>query len=224
MLKKYFLLFVSFVTCCLADDTIDEFKPYRDLKKILPYKSTIGVYYSNGFEIEEIFSKHPIRQALEVGSFLGTGSTAHIGRLLQSKKNAKLFAVDHWLGSTEHQIGEGAYDPILPLLYEQFLSNMIHLNLKGTVVPIRMESSDAAQYLNKTFDFIYIDAEHLEEFVYKDLVVWYPHLNPNGIFCGDDWGTCVGVRNAVCRFARENNLELFHTSNFWRLLKKGESL
>jgi len=112
----------------------------------------------------------------------------------------------------------------LPLLYEQFLSNMIHLQLTNVVVPIRMESVDAANKLNQTFDFIYIDAEHLEEFVYNDLVAWYPHLNANGVFCGDDWGTCVEVRNAVIRFAKENDLEIINSSNFWRLLKKGEKV
>jgi len=217
---NYFLIIFVCICSCLLGDALEYKKAYQELATVLPYRSTIGIYYSNAKEIEEIFQTHQITKALEVGSFLGTGSTAHIGQLLQSRKGSNLFAVDHWLGSYNHQEGLNAYDPILPLLYDQFLSNMIHLKLTNVVIPIRMESVAAAQYLNELFDFIYIDAEHLEEFVYNDLVAWYPHLKENGVFCGDDWGTSEDVRIAVTRFANENNLELIHTSNFWRLLKK----
>ncbi|MCF7852558.1 MAG: class I SAM-dependent methyltransferase [Simkaniaceae bacterium] len=220
---KLVFVFIMSLNCLMHAGQVYP-RPYSSLEKILPYRTTLGTYYSNGIEIERIFNTHKIVKALEVGSFLGTGSTAHIAKLMKSRANAKLYAVDHWLGSYNHQVGGTAYDPILPKLYDQFLSNMVHLGLTKIVVPIRMDSVEASKFLNETFDFIYIDAEHLEEFVYNDLVAWYPHLNLGGVFCGDDWGTCGDVRNAVRRFASENNLEIFTGSNFWRLLKKGEML
>ena len=224
-MKKYLLLAVpSIFFNSLVGDIKSYPEPYNQLEEILPFKQTIGVYYSNGAEIEQIFNTHKIITALEVGSFLGTGSTAHIGRLLKSQENARFFAVDHWLGSYNHQLGGTAYDPILPKLYDQFLSNIIHQELAHIVIPVQMESVDASKFLNEMFDFIYIDAEHLEEFVYNDLVAWYPHLNSDGVFCGDDWGTSIDVRNAVIRFANENNLKIFTGSNFWRLLKINEEL
>jgi hypothetical protein len=164
---------------------------------------------------------------IEIGSWVGGGSTRYIGSVLKrynrlsgatQNQKATLYAVDTWLGSLEHQPGQSAYDPILPQLYEQFLSNMIHWRLTDVVVPCRMTSLEAARTLDVHPDLIYIDGDHSTAAVYADLNAWYPVVKGHGILCGDDW-LWDSVRAAVEKFAAENNLHLYSAGNFWRLIK-----
>lgn len=139
-----------------------------------------------------------IKIVIEVGSWLGA-STRHIASLLPS--GGLVYAVDHWLGSAEHQQGQIFWNPALPHLYEIFLSNVIHAGLTEKIIPIRMESLEAAKQLNYVRpDLIYIDAGHETDAVLADLNAWYPYVQGHGILSGDDWGWST-VRNAVVAFA-----------------------
>lgn len=175
-------------------------------------------WYAHTPYIEEIFKQNDIHVVVEVGSRIGGGSTRHIAGLLKAKGGV-LYAVDTWLGSSEHQPGQQAYNPILPKLYEQFISNMIRWDLKETVIPMRMDSVSAARILKITPDFIYIDGEHSMAAVYADLTAWYPFIENRGIICGDDWGWET-VRRGVELFAYERKLNISTTpSGLWSLQK-----
>lgn len=172
-------------------------------------------YYCNASSIEKLFNQHDIHIVLEVGSWIGGGSTRHFGNLLKPK-GGLLYAVDTWLGSTTQQFNQEHYQPILPVVYEQFLSNMIHWGLTETVIPIRMNSITASKTLQVQPDLIYIDGEHTTEAVYADLHAWYPFVKDKGILCGDDWSWPT-VRVAVEQFAKEQNLKINAAGNFWLL-------
>ncbi len=155
-----------------------------------------------------------VKVVIEVGSWLGR-STRHIARRVQ--EGGKVYAVDHWLGSSEHQVGEANYHEGLDHLYEQFLSNIIHKKLTDRVIPIRMASAEAAQFLSDVKpDMVYIDADHSTEGVYRDLTLWFPYVKGHGILCGDDW-TWETVQVAIKRFAKEMGLVIESKHNFWRL-------
>lgn len=168
-------------------------------------------FYVNEEDIKDIFSKNTIQTGIEVGCWLGA-STRHIASLLP--QGGKLYAVDHFLGSEEHQNNGRIHR-----LYRQFLSNVIHAGLTDKIIPVKMYSLEAAQYLsNITADFIYIDAGHKTEDVLADLRAWYPRVREQGVFCGDDW-EWPSVRAAVQIFAEERNLIIESRVNFWRLIK-----
>lgn len=184
---------------------------YSKLTTLLP-EYDFG-YYANRIPIEALFKHNDIQIVIEVGSWLGGGSTKHFAKLVQPK-NGKVYAVDTWLGSSTQQAGQIHYQPILPYAYEQFLSNMIHWKLDTTVIPCRMTSLEASQVLDVVPDLIYIDAEHTYVSVYQDLTAWYPFVKNKGILCGDDW-MWPEVRRAVVQFANENNLKIKSSGNFW---------
>jgi hypothetical protein len=77
-----------------------------------------------------------------------------------------------------------------------------------------MTSFTAASYLGTKADLIYIDAAHDTNSVIEDITIWYPHLRPNGIFCGDDW-TWESVRKAVETMAIILNKKIGYEGNFW---------
>jgi predicted O-methyltransferase YrrM len=109
-------------------------------------------------------------------------------------------------------------------IYHQFLSNIIHRNLTDKITPLRMDSSIALDYFkekNIKFDLIYIDANHHYKPTLKHLEDYYPLLKEGGIMCGDDyvWNKKIGVKQAVDKFASDNNLQLKVVKNiFWYYL------
>jgi len=180
--------------------------PYSDIE-VLPFDA--HGWYENAQQIEQIFRQRKIRTVVEVGCWLGS-STRHIATLLP--QGGKLYAVDHWLGSVEHQQDTTH----LSCLYQQFLSNVIHARLTDKIIPVKMPSLEAADCLaGLKVDAVYIDASHDTQSVLQDLRAWYPFIKNHGVLCGDDWGW-DSVRQAVIIFARESGLRIYHAGNFWQ--------
>jgi hypothetical protein len=59
---------------------------------------------------------------------------------------------------------------------------------------------------NQHYDYIFIDGDHSQEEVYKDMVSWYPKLKTNGIFSGHDIHL-QEVQKALRNFMIENNIK-----------------
>ena len=200
-------------------------EPYSQLTELLPFNN--HGWYLNGECIKQLFKHNKISRVIEVGSWLGL-STRHIASLLP--EGGYLFAVDTWKGSEEHETNI-AWKILLPKLYEQFLSNVIHAKLIDKIIPVRMTSLQAAEFLKSEcgkIDLIYIDAAHDTKSVFEDLNAYYSYVEGNsGILCGDDW-LCDDVKEAVRMFAKNNSLTIFYEYNFWFLkdnsLKKSDSV
>jgi predicted O-methyltransferase YrrM len=211
MLRSLCLLLIG-TSCIFGKSQQDLPAPYNTAR-ILPFNEK--GWYLNGAPLAKLIRIHQVETIIEVGCWIGL-STRHLASCLPT--GGIVYAVDHWKGSPEHQPGQSAWSPDLALLYEYFLSNVIHERLTDKIIPIRMDSLTAAKELNVMADLIYIDASHETPAVYADMVAWYPHLKENGVFCGDDW-TYPSVRAAVRKFAVENQLKIEASENFWRLKK-----
>lgn len=212
---KYFFIVSAFFNSYLFSDVSQNLPaPYCDLKEVLPFNGH-GWYY-NGAWIEQLMKHNKITTAIEIGSWLGC-STRHIASLLQ--KNGTLYAVDTWQGSIEHYEHQ-EFAVMLPTLYDQFLSNIIHAQLTNIVIPIRIDSLKATDFFDQKLDnvdLIYIDAAHDTESVLLDIEAYWPFVKNNGgILCGDDWWWDT-VKAAVRFFAQANNLALYVGDNFWFL-------
>ena len=209
-------LFPSFVACNHIDSSA-----YSSLKTVLPYND-FGWYYAQEV-IEKIVKEQNVHVVIELGSWLGK-STRHIASTLP--EDGVVYAVDHWQGSPEHHQETFDYFPemktILPVLYEQFLSNVIHAKLTHKIIPWKMSTDEAIKRFHAEQirpDLIYVDAAHDEESVYKDLCNYYPLVKEHGTMCGDDWGwgeeQGFPVRRAVERFAKEHHLQIDLYANNW---------
>lgn len=171
-------------------------------------------FCGNPRQLREIFEEEEIHTVIEVGTWLGKSAMFMARRL---PEGGKVYAVDHWLGSEEHQEGEDFYHEAMPRLYQQFLSNVIDRGLAHKIVPVRKESTEAAAELDVYPDLIYIDASHDYLSVKRDLEAWFLHVTDGCVFCGDDW-RFPGVRQAVTEFAEERGFEVHSDKNFWRIL------
>lgn len=227
MKLKYIILFfiqsLSILNVQAISDNIQNLPtPYNSLEKILPFDD--HGWYFNGQWIQLLFKNNNIKTAIEVGSWLGK-STRHIASLLPA--HGRLYAVDTWKGSLCQQIDNDPFHCAhkVPTLYEQFLSNVIHANLTNKIIPIQMPSLKASKELSsliQQIDFIYIDAEHDTESVFKDMEAWYPYISgKRGILCGDDW-SWESVRIAVRNFAQIYNVTIYTGENFWFIVENGQ--
>ncbi|MBS3905122.1 MAG: class I SAM-dependent methyltransferase [Simkania sp.] len=182
--------------------------PYNEVS-LMPYYP--HGWYSNHEPIAQLIDKFQVRTIVEVGSWMGL-STIDMAQMIPG--DGKVYAVDTWKGSPNED-----HDPqILATLYRQFLSNMIHAQVTDKVVPIRLESTEAAKIFDAVPDLVYIDATHTYEACYADLQAWYPHVRDHGVLCGDDWAWGDrGVERAVLQFASENNLKVYGNGWFWWL-------
>ncbi len=153
-----------------------------------------------------IIKKHP-KIIIEIGSWLGN-STIFMASLLPT--DGKLYAIDHWLGGPSQ-----VHNPRIleRLLFQQFLSNIIHSGFAYKVIPIRMDSLEAARALQVIADLIYVDGSHDPDDAYQDIMAYYPKLAPGGVMCGDDY---VAVKRGVDRARAELNVRIkTKGSTYW---------
>ena len=190
-----------------TDNTVSE--PYCSMKN-LPYDQESWVGPTNAYFLDKFIKDKAINTVVEIGSWIGSSARYIASRL---PPDGLLFAVDCWLGTPESAVL--LKDPRLSHLFQLFLSNIKHAGLTHKVVPIRMYSVMAAQLLNVKADLIYIDAAHDYQNVLNDIMAWYPHLNPGGVMCGDDWCLYEGVSKAVIQAAKNLNLKVYGVDNFW---------
>jgi predicted O-methyltransferase YrrM len=199
-----------------ASSCAGKFSAY-DKINILPLN--IWGWFGNAYHLSEQLKKRDCAVVVELGSWLGASTSCMAENI---GDNALVYAVDIWEGSPECasalSIGRGMssseVEVIFAQLYQQFLSNMIHLNLANKVVPIKMKTIHAAKLLNIRPDLVYVDASHAEEDVYNDIMAWYPKLVDGGIMCGDDW-SWETVRAGVIRVAKDLNQTVTAAGNFW---------
>lgn len=178
-------------------------EPYDSIH-VLPFDP--HGWFINADPLGQIIDQNKPKTVIEMGSWLGCST-----RFLAERCD-KVYAIDTWCGSPEESVHMN--NPNLPYLYQQFLSNTIHANLTDKIVPIRMNSLEAARALNLKADLIYIDGAHDIKSVIEDVLAWYPHLNENGIMCGDDW-SWPSVREGVIHCSIKLNRKICAIENFW---------
>jgi predicted O-methyltransferase YrrM len=89
---------------------------------------------------------------------------------------------------------------------------------------IKAESLVAAeQFVDASFDWVYIDAAHDYLSIRADLAAWWPKIRAGGILSGHDYlngdhaGIDFGVQTAVDEFVSQKGLSLHVTTDdFWK--------
>lgn len=98
----------------------------------------------------------------------------------------------------------------------------VQLESYGGVEHLRKRSTDAAELITESLDYVYIDGNHEYEFVKQDIAIYYDLLKPGGIIAGHDFnGYYPGVIRAVVEFAQETGIEM-RTTKFgddWYIIK-----
>jgi hypothetical protein len=130
--------------------------------------------------------------------------------MLDNAPNAVVIAVDHWKGSPEN-----AGDPIIPVLYETFISNC--WKYKDRLIPMRTNTADGLarlQALEIKPDVVFLDAAHDYESAMNDIRGCIPFRCP---IVGDDFNpiSWPGVTQAVWKTAVEEGVKIVVWKSAW---------
>jgi hypothetical protein len=126
---------------------------------------------------------------IEVGSWHGRSSRSIADNMPDS---GTLYCVDHWLGSkaerdTYHRsalLRHGDH------AFIKFSENLFDHIRSGRVVPLRMNSRNAAKLLRKKgvqAGMVFIDGGHTYEEVSEDISLWFQLVTEGGTICGHDY-------------------------------------
>jgi SAM-dependent methyltransferase len=166
---------------------------------------------------------------VDVGVWKG-GSTIYLAELLKKHTvTGAVIAVDTFLGSVEHWNRDSHFFDLIPrrhgmpLLYEQFLANVVRTGMKNYIVPLPQTSTVACLLLRKArvqAGLVHIDASHEYEDVLRDARIYWDLLAPGGYLVGDDYHrSWPAVIKAADDFAAEKGVPLSNQSPKW-IVKK----
>ncbi len=180
---------------------------------------------------DEIVARLRPNVVIDVGVWKG-GSTIYLAQLMRRHGYAgTVIAVDTFLGSLEHSdrtsevFGMIQRRHGMPMLYDQFMSNMVRCGVSGLVVPVPQTSTTGALLLGKLrirAGLIHIDASHEYQDVLTDSRMYWDLLEPGGYLIGDDYHRYwPDVIRAADDFAREKGVELVARDPKWIVRKPG---
>lgn len=168
---------------------------------VLPRRLDGGCCFHAGPMSVRLHEQRP-RRVVEIGTHQG-GSALQIANWLREWDGA-LLCVDPWVPDTFPGVSDA---------YEQFCSNVWSDGLQDIVTPWRVRSEDAARWVGAV-DFVYVDGDHTTEGVAADLAAWWPHLEPGGVICGDDY-QAESVHAAWNEFAASVGVSLVDEGLVW---------
>jgi hypothetical protein len=185
----------------------------------------LGLYQTDlqGWRSDHPFLRDAVRfvqgalTVVEIGVWKGGSVITMAQEMKKNKIDGVVIAVDTWLGGWDHWIqdtwlNELAFEFGYPNLYKKFVNNILSSGLQEYVVPLPLDSINAAHLLrmrNIFCDVIHIDAAHDYRSVSVDLELWWPRLKPGGQLIGDDYhtnGDWPDVRRAFDDFLSHQSL------------------
>lgn len=190
------------------------------------YRADLQGWNSQHPYLKDTIVKRRPKIVVEVGVWKGK-SIIFMAKAIQDEKLAStVIAVDTFLGSWEHWQKQQWFDDLMfqngyPTLFHTFMTNMFEEKVTDTVVPLPLDSANAAILLKQKKiipDVIHIDGGHDYEAVSSDLRRWWPILAPGGTLIMDDYDPTgkvwPSVRQAIEDFRQQGDLLNFESSPF----------
>jgi hypothetical protein len=150
--------------------------------------------------------KHSV--GVEIGVWAGDLSAA----ILRAVRPVQLHLLDPWAFAPDERYEQAWYGGAragsqaeMDEVYKRVLQRFETEIADGAVVIHRSTSAEAAAgFEDASLDWVYVDGNHLYEYVRADLELFAPKMRPGGLLAGDDYGAAGwwddGVRRAVDRF------------------------
>jgi hypothetical protein len=153
-------------------------------------------------------------------------------QILQVVRPAKLHLVDPWAFMTGAAYAESRYGG--KVAADQAAMDELHTGVlhrfagpiaQGVVEVHRCGAHEAAAaFPDESFDWVYVDGNHLYEHVCGDLACYDPKVKPGGLMAGDDYGDAGwwedGVTRAVDEFVAARRYEVVSLEAHQFVLRK----
>ena len=150
---------------------------------------------------------------VEVGVWKGASTIRMAARLRELAIDGVVIAVDTWRGAWDQWKQEDPFQELSSLepsheIFATFLSNVRATGLEDYIVPLPLDSINAAQilhHLNILPDVVHLDAGHDQAAVASGIRGWWPLLKPGAVLIGDGYragGEWPGVKRAFDNYFR----------------------
>ena len=129
--------------------------------------------------LASLFAELDFKKGAEIGVCDGDFSEI----LAKNNPQMKLFSIDPWRPLPEY------HDYRSKEIFEQMFKNAtLKLEKYPNCEMVQKLSKEAVNdFEDESLDFVYIDANHLLEFVINDISIWLPKLKKGGILAGHDY-------------------------------------
>ncbi|HPB69242.1 MAG TPA: class I SAM-dependent methyltransferase [Candidatus Omnitrophota bacterium] len=117
---------------------------------------------------------------VEIGSWKGK-STIWLGQGAREAGAKTIYAIDHHVGSQEHQGAGGAV-----WTFKEFENNIRKAGLDDVVTPLVKTSAEARPLVNDPIDLLFIDGAHDYDSVQQDFRLWFPAVRNQGTIAFHD--------------------------------------
>jgi len=156
---------------------------------------------------------HPLIVSDLIQQYADNGVGAEIGvyrgetsrHILTTTKTQMLYMVDQYLRNydkTQWMYSKQGDPKANPDSDYENVKTFCSNQFSGRFTLLKKSSRDAAEELDVSLDFIFIDADHSYKHVLEDLHLWVPKVKPGGLIMGHDWrGKFPGVITAVIEYA-----------------------
>ena len=128
---------------------------------------------------------------------VGVKSGRVFGHLLKHCPNIHIWGIDLWMKrAVDGTAGEESYNTWNMGALEAKVHSIASM-YPGRAVVIKEDSAkSASMFADGSIDLVFIDADHTEASVLRDIDAWWPKIKLGGTLCGHDvaWKS---VRNAV---------------------------
>lgn len=164
----------------------------------------------------------------EIGAYKGDFSA----QILEVARPTALHLIDPWKFEVEETYSKSWYGGAtggnqqkMDSIHESVRNRFRREAESGMISIHRSPSADAVKdFEDEYFDWIYIDGNHLYEFVKQDLELFYPKVKASGYITGDDYQRGGwwqgGVKKAVDEFVSNGLGEVILIANGQFILKK----
>ncbi len=125
---------------------------------------------------------------VEIGTWLGQSTAFMLGLIQQSGKRIDFKSIDTFKGSVTEPAHQAIVEKHGGSIIEAARANLASAcGPDGPSCLIEADSSSSALfYADGTVDFCFIDADHTEPAVRRDITAWLPKMKPGGILAGHD--------------------------------------
>jgi predicted O-methyltransferase YrrM len=146
---------------------------------------------------------------VEVGTWFGASAAYLAGRVKESGKEIKIYAIDNFTAEGAGPVLAAEVSKVGGNFLEVFRENLSRCGVADYVTTLVGDSTEmAGHFEDESVDFVYIDACHEYAKVRLDILAWIPKVKPGGVVAGHDYNASHrGVIRAVDEiFGKENVL------------------
>jgi len=168
--------------------------PYANFPRKLFAVDASGWNSDHEFLVKTITQCRP-SIAVEIGVWKGGSTLTMANALRHHGVNGVIIAVDTWLGSWDHWQDPAMHAELCfyqgyPNMYQKFLGNVLAAELEQFIVPLPLDSSNAAQVIGNYRllpSVVHVDGAHDFDSVLQDLQRWWSLLAKGGYMICDDY-------------------------------------